>query len=330
MGQEITGYRFNPNQKASYADYVVEKDLAKNERHFREALKGKPQRYATTIIAIDGRPVNALLNITPIRKSEKVVGVLGIARDITGRKQMEAQLLQAGKMAAIGELAAGVAHEINNPTAIISGTAEQLQFLIDECADRPEEIKKRLLKHISTITEQAARCKRITQGLLNFARRTEIHTTEVNVTKLIQETVALLENRALTEKKNIKTRIFPDLPTLQADPHQLEQVFLNLVNNALDAIDENGTVTMEVRAEKSSVFIDVADNGSGITEEDLKRVFDPFFTNKPVGKGTGLGLSICFGIVQRMSGEITVASKPGVGATFTVRLPLMQRGQTKK
>jgi PAS domain S-box-containing protein len=324
MGQEITGYRFDPRERAHYTEYVIEKDLAKNERHFREAIRGKHQRYATTIIAMDGRLVSALLNITPIRKGNRVVGVLGIARDITERKQMEAQLMQASKMAAIGELAAGVAHEINNPAAIISGTAEQLQFLIEECGDRPEDMKKRLLKHVGMIHEQAARCKRITQGLLNFARRTEVHTTDVNVAKLIQETLALVENRALSEKKNIKTQLPDDVPTLQADPHQLEQVFLNLVNNALDAVEENGLVTIAVRTENKAIVIDVADNGGGIHEEDQRRVFDPFFTNKPVGKGTGLGLSICFGIVQRMHGEITVESVPGQGARFTVTMPVKQ------
>jgi len=326
MGQELTGYRLNPEERAHYTAYVIEKDMAKNERHFREAIKGKPQRYATTIIAIDGKLVSALLNVTPIRKGEKIVGVLGIARDISERKQMEAQLLQASKMAAIGELAAGVAHEINNPAAIISGTAEQLQFIIEECGDRPAEIKERLLNHVNMIREQATRCKRITQGLLNFARRTEVHTTDVNVAKLIKETLALVNNRAQTEKKKIETRLPSNLPTLQADPHQLEQVFLNLVNNALDAVDEGGAVTIEVRAEKKSVIIDVADNGPGIPEEDLKRVFDPFFTNKPVGKGTGLGLSICFGIVQRMNGEITVESELCRGAKFTICLPLKQPG----
>lgn len=322
MGQDITGYKVEPEQEAHYTAYVIEKDLAKNERHFREALKGKPQRYATTIIAMDGKLVSALLNITPIHKGDKVIGVLGIARDITERKQMEAQLLQASKMAAIGELAAGVAHEINNPAAIISGTAEQLEFIIKECGDRADDIKERLLRHVSMIREQATRCKRITQGLLNFARRTEVHTTDVNVAKLIRETVALVENRALSEKKEIETRLPKDLPAFEADPHQLEQVFLNLVNNALDAIDAHGTVTIQARAEHKSIIIDVTDNGSGIAEEDLKRVFDPFFTNKPVGKGTGLGLSICFGIVERMNGKITAESIPGCGSTFTVRLPL--------
>ncbi len=330
MGQEITGYRVDPEQKAHYTAYVIEKDLAKNERHFREALKGKPQRYATTIIAMDGKLVSALLNITPIRRGDKVIGVLGIARDITERKQMEAQLLQASKMAAIGELAAGVAHEINNPAAIISGTAEQLEFIIEGSGDRADDLKETLLRHVSMIREQATRCKRITQGLLNFARGTEVHTTDVNVARLVRETVALVENRALSEKKRIETRLPDDLPALQADPHQLEQVFLNLVNNALDAVDENGVVTIQARTERKSIIVEVADNGSGIAEEDLKRVFDPFFTNKPVGKGTGLGLSICFGIVERMNGRITVESTPGCGSTFTVHLPVEETEHGRK
>jgi len=225
-------------------------------------------------------------------------------------------------MAAIGELAAGVAHEINNPVGIISGTAEQLEFLIDLHGDRPEQIAEKLMKHIATIREQAGRCKRITQGLLNFARRTEIRYTKVDVSQLIGETVALLENRAIAEGKTIETRMADDLPGLTADPHLLEQVFLNLINNALDATAKKGTVSVEARAEDDALVIEFDDDGAGIAEENLKKIFDPFFTTKPLGRGTGLGLSICFGIVERMDGKISVKSKPGHGTTFSVRLPL--------
>lgn len=324
MGQQITGYQFVPGEKAHYSEYVVRKDLPKNERHFREALKGKPQRYESAIVGVDGRVLNVLINITPIRKGDRIGGVLGIARDITERKQMEAQLLQASKMAAIGELAAGVSHEINNPVGIISGTAEQLQFLIEHHRHDPEEVYRRLSTHLETIGEQAARCKKITQGLLNFARKTETHTTDVDLRRLLDRTLALVENRALSEHKRIETCVADTLPIIKADPHQLEQVFLNLVNNALDAIGEDGTVRVGIAAIDDWAVIEVADDGIGIPEENLKKIFDPFFTTKPLGKGTGLGLSICFGIVQRMDGAISAKSRPDTGTTFTVRLPLKQ------
>ena len=329
LGQEITGYTFDPAEKTHYTDYIPKEDLAKSEKHFRAALTGKPQRHESMIVAMDGRPINMLVNTTPIRKGEEIVGVLGIARDITERKQMQAQLLQAGKLAAIGELAAGVAHEINNPVGIISGTAEQLQFLIERRGEHPEGMSQKFLKHVETIREQAARCERITQGLLNFARRTEISATEVNVANLVKEAVALLQNRAMTEGKRIEADVPDDLPALQADPHHLGQVFLNLVNNALDAVDKNGKVAIRVRVENNSIVVDVADNGTGIAEEDLKEIFAPFFTTKPIGKGTGLGLSICFGIVERMNGSISVKSKLGGGTTFTVRLPVERRKSTE-
>jgi len=284
-------------------------------------LEGRPQRFATSIIANDGRLVDILINLTPIRKGEEVVGVLGIARDITERKQMQAQLLQASKMAAIGELAAGVAHEINNPVGVISGAAEQLQFLLDRSREQPGDMIDSFLKHIETIREHADRCKRITQGLLNFARKSEIRNAEVDVGKLVSETLALMENRALSEKKTIETDIPAELPPLTADPHLLGQVFLNFVNNALDAVDEGGRVSIRARAEDGKIAIEVSDDGGGITEENLKKIFDPFFTTKPIGKGTGLGLSICFGIVERMGGTVSVQSKPGAGTTFTVRFP---------
>ncbi len=330
MGQEITGYGFDPTEKGHYTEYVIKEDLAEGEMHFCKALEGTPQRYESAIIANDGRIVNVLINITPIRKGEAVVGVLGIARDITERNLIEAQLLQASKMAAIGELAAGVAHEINNPVAVISGTAEQLGFLIDHSDKRPEEIAERLMKHVEIIREQAERCKKITQGLLNFARRSDIQAVKVNVARLIEEIAALLENRATSEGKNIEIHTESNLPALYADPHLLEQIFLNLINNGLDAVVPDGAVSVSTRTEDGWLVVEVADDGPGIAEEHLKKIFDPFFTTKPIGKGTGLGLSICFGIVQRINGTLMVNSTPGKGTTFIVRLPLDQRRYTKK
>lgn len=324
MGQKIMGYTFYRSERDHYSKYVLQKDQPRHEKYFRKTLKGSVARYESVIRGNDDKLLNVLINLTPIRKGEEIVGVLGIARDITERKQMEAQLLQASKMAAIGELASGVAHEINNPVGIISGTAEQVQFLVEHCRDNPQAMAARLSKHIDIIREQAERCKKITQGLLNFARKTEIHSVDVNLAKLIEETLALVENRALSEGKRI-TAILPEHPpSLHADPHQLEQVFLNLVNNALDATDLDGTVTIEIKTENGLVRIDFVDDGIGVPEENIKKIFDPFFTTKPIGKGTGLGLSICFGIIQNLNGRIEVESKPGEGTRFTVRIPLKQ------
>ena len=331
MGQEITGYDFNSEgERLPYTSYIIGKDLPKNRKHFDQALGGKPQRYATSIIASDGKLVNILINLTPIRRDDDVVGVLGIARDITERNQMQAQLLQAGKMAAIGELAAGVAHEINNPVGIISGAAEQLQFLLDRKPQQTGETIAKISGHVEMIREHADRCKRITQGLLNFARKTEMRNAEVDLEKLVGETVALLRNRALTEHKKIVTRIPSGLPLMIGDPHLLEQVFLNLANNALDAVESGGTVIIRGRGEGCEIAVDIVDNGSGIEEENLGKIFDPFFTTKPIGKGTGLGLSICFGIVQRMGGSISIQSECGVGTTFTVRLPVEPKRNSEK
>ncbi len=322
MGQQVTGYQFNPNEKGHYSLYVPRRTLAKHDKYFREAINGKPQRYESAIVSFDSRIVNVLINTTPIRRGDKVVGILGIARDITERKQMEAQLLQAGKMAAIGELASGVAHEINNPVGIISGAAEQLLFLMEHYREHPEEMLEKLAKHAATIREQAARCKRITQGLLNFARKTEVKKSMVSLPKVLEETIALVGNRALSEKKSITLDVAHDIPILDADSNQLEQVFLNLINNALDAIDKDGLVVVRAAKEDDSVVVDVIDNGLGISEENLKKIFNPFFTTKAPGKGTGLGLSICFGIIQNMNGTITASSKPGTGTTFSIHLPL--------
>ncbi len=320
MGQEITGYSITPSGDAPYTNYIIKKDVPKNQKYFKEALKGHPQRFSTSIVAIDARIVDILINLTPIHKGDEVVGVLGIARDVTERNNMQAQLIQASKMAAIGELAAGVAHEINNPVGIISGAAEQLQFLLDHIGGQNRDVPENFLKHVEVIREQADRCRRITQGLLNFARKTDIRKTEVDIAGLIKETVALLENRTIKENKKAVTHISEGLPTIMADPHLLEQVFVNLVNNALDALGDGGTVTIKARSVEGRILLSFTDDGGGIDEDSLKKIFDPFFTTKPPGKGTGLGLSICLGIIEQMGGTLSVESKLGAGTTFMVRL----------
>jgi two-component system NtrC family sensor kinase len=240
-------------------------------------------------------------------------------------ERLNEQLLQAGKLASIGELSAGVAHEINNPLAII---LTERQLLLDAGKHLPPsspEFQEQLEDSMNQIDLQVQRCKRITQNLLRFSRRTESLIETVDLNAFIQEVVELMDREARSSGVKFFTELDPKLPPLLSDPSQLQQVFLNLITNAIDAHDGKpyGSVRISTLADptRQQVQVTVADTGSGIRPEHLNRIFDPFFTTKSVGKGTGLGLSICYSIVKRLGGSIAVQSERGKGTQFSIGLP---------
>jgi two-component system NtrC family sensor kinase len=235
-------------------------------------------------------------------------------------------LLQAQKLAALGQLSAGVAHEINNPLAIIRQEAQWMQALL--MTDHFQEIEeiKELQDALREIIQQVDRGKAITHNLLDFARKRQPVMQGVAVNKLIEDMAALVAKEASQKGIKIIPHLAPDLPLIYSDAPQLRQVILNLLNNATYAIQKNGEVTVTTRlADQDFLEISVSDTGPGIPPEDLPRIFDPFFTTKPPGQGTGLGLSICHGIIDKLGGRITAASEPGRGATFTISLPSKPR-----
>jgi two-component system NtrC family sensor kinase len=236
------------------------------------------------------------------------------------------QFMQASKLASIGELSAGVAHEINNPLAII---LTERQILLDVAGQLPDlnlEFKSQFLDSMEQIDSQIQRCKRITHNLLRFSRRTQSVIETVDINEFIGEVVELMEREARTSGIKFFTDLEENLPTLRSDPSQLQQVFLNMITNAMDAHDgmPYGTIRIHTRSDGDNrgVNIGIADSGSGISQENLAKIFDPFFTTKPVGKGTGLGLSICYSIIQRLGGDISVESEAGKGTEFSLFLPL--------
>jgi two-component system NtrC family sensor kinase len=238
------------------------------------------------------------------------------------------QMVETGKLASVGELAAGIAHEINNPVAIMVEEAGWIgDILEDDDWGTPENLREfqRALQQIKT---QGSRCKQITHKLLSFARKTDERTQEVDPRALVEETAAVSAQRAKYANVEMHTVFEPELPMIRASLSELQQVLLNLINNALDAMWPNGgTLEIAVRHFGGDLWIHVKDTGPGIPEPNLERIFDPFFTTKPVGKGTGLGLSICYGIVTRMGGEIDAQSEIGAGTEFRIRLPLEREGQ---
>jgi two-component system NtrC family sensor kinase len=225
------------------------------------------------------------------------------------------------KLASIGRLAAGVAHEINNPLAIINEKGGLLKDLVTLEEDSPN--REKYLKVTDSILYSVERCKKITHRLLGFAKHMDLQSEQIDIPALVKEVVNFLEKEAEYRNVEITIKTEPYVPTVQSDRGQLQQVFLNIINNAMAAISEGGKIDIEIGAEEErGVSVAIADNGVGIPKEHLNRIFEPFFTTKK-GSGTGLGLSITYGIVKKLGGEIEVESKVGEGTRFTVYLPFL-------
>ena len=241
---------------------------------------------------------------------------------------MNEQVVESGKLATIGELAAGIAHEINNPVAIMVEEAGWIGDLLEE-----EDLKEcenldefnRALRQINT---QGKRCKEITHKLLSFARKTDSTINDVQVNEVITEMVSLTAKIARYNNVIIETNLNEGIPYIRISPSELQQVVLNLINNAIDVMEKTGgTIKIKTKVstiEKNKLVISMEDDGPGIPKNNLNRIFDPFFTTKAVGKGTGLGLSICYGIIEKMGGKIDVHSQVGVGTKFRIWIPFQE------
>jgi two-component system NtrC family sensor kinase len=259
--------------------------------------------------------------IAAVLLAKRLVG--HIAKMEMEKEMMNEQVIEAGKLASIGELAAGIAHEINNPVAVMVEEAGWIQDLLKEEDLKPSANLEEFKRSLNQIRTQGRRCKEITHKLLSFARKTDPTVKFVQVNDLIQDVIGLSRQRALYSNVQIETKLAPDLPKVKASPSELQQVLLNMINNSLDAMDtKGGMIEVMSRVSGRFVVVDVADTGAGIPKINLPRIFDPFFTTKSVGRGTGLGLSICYGIMKKMGGELTVNSAVGVGTTFHIHIPM--------
>ncbi|MBN2126259.1 MAG: two-component sensor histidine kinase [Deltaproteobacteria bacterium] len=242
------------------------------------------------------------------------------------------QLIRATRLAELGEMAAGFAHEINNPLQIIKSEQALIETILSDLKEKGEvqesEDLADLEDSIAQIDKQIERCSRITQAILKFGRKGEPVSKDIDLKSYLPEIIGMIAKKASVQGIAIREEVSEDTPSVYGDPGQLQQVLINLFNNAMDAIiarhgAQGGELGVEVQpTEDGKVEIRVSDNGCGISAENLKRIFSPFFTTKPVGKGTGLGLSVCYGIVDHMGGTMEVSSEENVGTTFTVRLPV--------
>jgi len=244
--------------------------------------------------------------------------VMELAQDVTEERRLQAQLLQSSKLASIGQLASGLAHEVNNPLATIRLRCDSLMADLEELR-LPESMRE----DVAAIQRQASRVSLITQELLTFSRCTTGERQPVDLRDVIASALILSGLRARRHHVALTREEASDLPPVSANGTQLEQVVVNLLNNAIDASPPERTVVTAARAQDGMVELRVQDRGSGIAPEDLERIFDPFYTTKEVGEGTGLGLSISYGIVTAHGGTIDVSSKLGEGTTVTVRLPAL-------
>jgi len=263
------------------------------------------------------------LAIAPlVSKDQQQIGRLIIFDDVTDRAELEQRLVQADKLSSIGLLAAGVAHEVNTPLAVISTYAQMLAKQV------AEDTQKSLI--LDKIAKQTFRASEIVNSLLNFSRTSTTSFGELNLNRVIQETLTLLEHQLQKAGIQVKTSLEPDLEPVHGNAGKLQQVFLNLFLNARDAMSGSGTLEIRTWSEGAGVKVEVADTGIGIPPEHLNRIYDPFFTTKAARKGTGLGLSVSYGIIQEHGGSIEASNRPGGGARFRIELPFARSGMARK
>jgi len=250
----------------------------------------------------------------------QVTHVITVGEEVTDRVEANRAIARAEKLAAVGRLAAGVVHEINNPLATISACAESLEARVNEGAFDGSASLEDLREYLGLIRSEAFRCKSITMGLLDFSRtRTSDHVT-INLADVIRSAVRLLSHQKRSSAIDFKVEIAHDLRPVSGDPGQLQQAVIALATNALDAMGDIGVLTIVGRNDDDKVVVEVGDTGVGIPQENLAKIFEPFFTTKEIGRGTGLGLAVCYGILTEHGGTLDVQSTVGTGTTFTITL----------
>ncbi|MET0623974.1 MAG: response regulator [Pyrinomonadaceae bacterium] len=298
------------------------------EREFESAFRtGEIQRIEQESRARDGSTHHWLVSKVPMRiDGEEVSHVITVGEDITARVQANRAVARTERLAAVGRLAAGVVHEINNPLATISACAEALESRVAEGVYGEGADVDDLREYLQLIRGEAFRCKQITNGLLDFSRARAVEPAPVDVSEVVESAARLLAHQKRGAPIKLEVELAKSLPLVSGDMGQLQQAVIILAENAIDAMTSGGTLTMRTLRESDeedepAVVVEVSDTGQGIPPEIRERIFDPFFTTKEVGRGTGLGLAVCYGIVTEHGGRIGVESAVGLGSTFRIVLP---------
>ncbi len=327
-GEKLLGY----SPAELIGTYI--KDLAEDPESFERFFISSQDEGPTVQFDIPFRHKKGdtvLCNVSLINlmnREGQRVGTVGVCRDITMWKKIQEDLVQVDRLAEIGRIASGVAHEINNPLAIIAEASGWAGMVISDAKGLNPEDRKELEKAIKEISHQTGRCRSITHELLDFARGSAPELTEFDIHDILRESINFLRPELKHTSIEVDTQFMPGPLPIKSDPKLLEQVFVNFITNAIHAIrskgDDKGCIRIKTLTTDSDVEISFEDNGVGITEENQKKIFQLFFSTKAPGKGTGLGLPISQNIIKKLGGTITLDSKPGVGTNLTVRLPLSQ------
>ena len=290
------------------------------ERAFRT---GTIERIEQQTVADDGSTLHWMVSKVPMKNAEtgEVTHVITVGEDVTVRVEAIHAINRAEKLAAVGRLAAGVVHEINNPLATIAACAEALEQRIDEGSFEASEAAEDLTEYLGLIKSEAFRCKEITTGLLDFSRIRAGEREYIDPGDVVRSAANLISHQKRGNGITQAIEVEPDLPLVSADGGQIQQAVIALATNAIDAMPDGGILTFRVFTKGNRVMIEVEDTGAGIPQDNMSKIFEPFFTTKEVGSGTGLGLAVCYGIVSEHGGRLSVRSNVGKGTTFSIFLP---------
>jgi len=337
-GCEVLGYKEEEIIGKNWYDLVVpERDRDERKEVFKKVMAGEEEEaedYENIIVTKSGEErIMAWHNTTLMDEKGNIIGTLSSGGDITRRKHTEEELIQSEKMVSLGQLAASVVHEVNNPLSGIMVYVKLFQKKYREKTLQTEKTETQLLK----MEKELERTTRIIRNLLTFARQSESSMSPIEINKVIDAALPLVENQINLENIYLEKNLDPQQPIALGDFDKIQQVLINIILNAIQAMPEGGTLTITTSTEqsvrigdsyKNAVRIDIMDTGGGIPKENLKKLFTPFFTTKAKGKGVGLGLSVVHGIIGKHNGKIEVESAPGVGTTFSIYLETTDEQKT--
>jgi PAS domain S-box-containing protein len=295
-------------------------------REFERAFEtGKIERIEQQTVDDKGATRHWMVSKIPMREPDSgdITHVITVGEDVTMRVEAIHAIARAEKLAAVGRLAAGVVHEINNPLATIAACAEALEHRVDEGAFDGNEAVGDLAEYLELIKSEAFRCKSITTGLLDFSRMRTGDRHQIDVAEILKSSANLISHQKRGNGISINLDLGDELQTIVGDGGQIQQAVIALGTNAIDAMSSGGTLSLRAYNQANSVVVEIEDTGVGIAAENLSKIFEPFFTTKEVGRGTGLGLSVCYGIITDHGGRLSVRSNPGKGTVFTILLPVV-------
>lgn len=316
--EKLSGFSLYAVRGHNFFDFCAGDDQGEMEQIFANLQAGKEAQMAEWDLKTkDGGRIPVAWIFSPMKDHlGQTAGIVAVGRDLTERRKFEAQLLQSQKLAALGVMAGGIAHEIRNPLAVCGSAA---QFIMDE--DVTPEFRQECAHKIHTGIQRASM---IIENLLRFARPSvKPDIKEINLTTLLEETLSLVTNQARIQKIELHAQLPPEPILISGMEALLQQAFMNLLLNAIKAMPDGGELGVALGQANGEAWVSISDTGQGIAPGDLDNIFDPFYTTAPVGQGTGLGLSICYSIIKQHFGTITVESEAGKGSTFTVRLPIL-------